>query len=91
MPEIRLTPRDLLIFVDEAAESVDSSDVCGVGWARAGEWPQGSSLPQAAVRTVVIEVVGVFGQQGVADGMNKRQESPQAGCGLEFDSPPSFW
>jgi hypothetical protein len=64
VPETRLPSCDLVIFVDEAGESVESADVCGVGSVLLGERSQGSGLSQTAVRAVVIEVVGVFSQHG---------------------------
>ena len=47
---------DLLIFVEEAADTVVSSDLADLGRRAVGEWSRGSSLPQAAVRMVIVVV-----------------------------------
>ena len=45
---------DVLIFVEEAAEAVVSFDLEYLGWRAVGEWPCGSCLSQAAVRSVIV-------------------------------------
>jgi hypothetical protein len=47
---------DVLIFVEKAADAVASFDLAYLGWRVVGEWPCGSCLPQAAVRTVIVVV-----------------------------------
>jgi hypothetical protein len=47
---------DVLIFVEEAADAVVSVDLADVGRRAVGEWPCGSCLAQAAVRSVIVVV-----------------------------------
>ena len=54
VPETLHALCDLLIFVEEAADEVVSLDLADLGRRAVGEWPRGSSLPQAAVRTVIV-------------------------------------
>jgi hypothetical protein len=58
VPETRLTPCDLLIFVDEAAETVQASDSAGVSSGLFWECASRSRLCQRAVqvRAMRIEV-----------------------------------
>ena len=56
VPETLRTSCDVLIFVEEAADAVVSLDLADLGRRAVGEWPCGSSLPQAAVRTVIVVV-----------------------------------
>ena len=48
------TLRDVLILVDQSAESVVSSDVVDHGWGAAGEGSSGSGLAESAMRSVII-------------------------------------
>ena len=57
VPETLFTSRDLLIFVEEAAEAVVSFDLGDVGRCAVGERPCGGCLPQTAVRTMIIVVL----------------------------------
>jgi hypothetical protein len=54
----------VLIFVEEAAEAVVSFDLEYLGWRAVGEWPCGSCLSQAAVRTVIVVVALELAQHG---------------------------
>jgi hypothetical protein len=56
VPESRRTSCNLLILVDEAAEAIASLDLVDLGWCAAGERSRGSSLPQVAVRPMVVVV-----------------------------------
>jgi hypothetical protein len=47
---------DVLIFVEEAADAVVSMDLADVGRRGVGDRPCGSSLPEAAVWTVIVVV-----------------------------------
>jgi hypothetical protein len=56
VPETRVRSCDLLILVDEAAETVASFDLVELGSCAAGEWAGWSSLPQGAVWPVTVVV-----------------------------------
>jgi len=64
VPETLFTSRDLLIFVEEAAEAVVSFDLGDVGRCAVGERPCGGCLPQTAVRTMIIVVALELAQHG---------------------------
>jgi hypothetical protein len=68
VPETGRTLCDLLILVEQSAESVAPADVVNLGWCVAGECSQGSGLAEGAVRPVivVVELVLAKGGRGVA-------------------------
>ena len=55
---------DVLIFVEETADSVLSLDLGDVGRRALGKCPCGGCLPQAAVRTVIVVVACELAQHG---------------------------
>jgi hypothetical protein len=64
VPKIGRISCDLLIFVEQSAESITPEDVVDLGCCALGEWPQGSGLAERAVWPAIVVVEFVLAKYG---------------------------